>query len=146
MIIRWVVGALLIVFGILMLASLKVSWLNYETHLNLSTGTTTGYLRSLLTGSIFSLAWTPCLGWQISSILSIAGSTGTALRGTYLLLVYSLGLGLPFLIMGGAFDIMMPLLRNINRYSRWIYIVSGILLIAVGVLVLTDKLVLLSSI
>ena len=58
----------------------------------------------------------------------------------------SLGLGLPFLIMGGAFDIMMPLLRNINRYSRWIYIVSGILLIAVGVLVLTDKLVLLSSI
>ena len=145
-VIRYIVGGLLVAFGLLMIAALKIPWLNYEKRMNLSLGTTSGYLRSLLTGSLFSLAWTPCLGWQITAILSIAGSTGTALRGTYLLLIYSLGLGLPFLVLGAAFDFIIPLLRNINRYSNWIYIVSGVLLIAVGALILTNKLVLISAI
>jgi cytochrome c-type biogenesis protein len=138
-VIRQVVGIMLIVFGLIMLAALKVPWLNYERRLAPSLGTTSGYLRSFLTGSIFCFAWTPCLGWQITGILSLAGSSGTVWRGTYLLAVYSLGLGLPFLIMGAAFDFITPLLRNINRYSSWIYIISGLLLIAVGILVLTNN-------
>jgi cytochrome c-type biogenesis protein len=144
-VIRRVVGWLLIAFGLIMLLALKVPWLNYEKRLELSLGGTSGYLRSLLTGSVFSLAWTPCLGWQMTAILSLAGTSGTVLRGTYLLVVYSLGLGLPFLLMGAAFDFIVPLLRNIGRYSNWIYIVSGILLIVVGILVLTNRLILLSA-
>lgn len=140
-VIHKVVGSLLIVFGLLMLAALKVPWLNYERRINPSLGATSGYLRSFLTGSIFCFAWTPCLGWQITSILSLAGSSGTVWRGTYLLAIYSLGLGLPFLVMGVAFDFITPLLRNINRYSSWIYVVSGLLLIAVGVLILTNKMI-----
>ena len=62
-----------------------------------------------------------------------------------LLAVYSLGLGLPFLVIGVAFDSIRPLLRRINRYSHVIYIISGLLLIAIGVLVLTNKLTWLSS-
>ncbi len=145
-VIRQVVGSLLIVFGLFMLAALKVPWLNYERRLTPSLGTSSGYLRSFLTGSIFCLAWTPCLSWQIAAILSLAGSSGTVLRGTYLSAIYSLGLGLPFLAMGVAFDFITPLLRKINRYSNWVYIISGLLLIAVGILILTNKLVLLSSI
>jgi cytochrome c-type biogenesis protein len=145
-VIRQVVGSLLIVFGLVMLAALKVPWLNYERRLKPSLGTTSGYLRSFFTGSIFCFAWTPCLGWQITGILSLAGSSGTVLRGTYLLAIYSLGLGLPFLAMGIAFDFMTPLLKNIQRYSSWIYIVSGLLLITVGILILTNKLVVLSAI
>ncbi|MFC2070715.1 cytochrome c biogenesis CcdA family protein [Chloroflexota bacterium] len=144
-IIRYIVGVLMIIFGLVLLAAQKISWLNYEKRLNVSTGSTKGYLRSFLTGSVFSLAWTPCLGPQIAAILSFASGSGTALRGTYLLAIYSLGLGLPFLIMGAAFDFIIPLLRNINRYSSWIYIISGVLLITVGVLILMNKLVLLSS-
>ena len=144
-IIRYAVGSLLIVFGLIMLAAQKIPWLNYEKRLAISTGSTTGYLRSFLTGGIFSLAWTPCLGWQISAMLSLAGSSGTVLRGTYLLIVYSIGLGLPFLIMGAAFDFIIPLLKNINRYSNWVYIVSGILLIVVGILILTNNLVFISA-
>jgi cytochrome c-type biogenesis protein len=145
-IIRRVVGVIMILLGILMLAARKISWLNYEKRLNVSTGSKTGYVRSFLTGAIFSLAWTPCLGWQITAMLSLAGTSGTVLRGTYLLLVYSLGLGIPFLIMGAAFDFMLPLLRNINRYSVWIYAVSGVLLITVGILILTNKMMIISSI
>jgi len=144
-VIRQVVGSLLIVFGLIMLAALKVPWLNYERRLSPSLGKTGGYLRSFLTGSIFCFAWTPCLGWQISGILSLARSSGTVWRGTYLLVVYSLGLGIPFLVMGAAFDFIVPLLRNINRYSNWIYIISGLLLIAVGILILTNKLMVLSA-
>ena len=140
-VIRQVVGSLLIVFGLFMLAALKVPWLNYERRLTPSLGTTSGYLRSFLTGGIFCFAWTPCLGWQITGILSLAGSSGTAWQGAYLLAIYSLGLGLPFLIIGIAFDSTTPLLRRIHRYSTAIYIISGLLLIAVGILILTNRLV-----
>ncbi len=145
-VIRQIAGSLLIVFGLFMLAALKVPWLNYERRLNLSLGTTTGYLRSLLTGSIFCLAWTPCLAGPIMGILSLAGSSGTVWHGTYLLATYSLGLGLPFLITGVAFDVITPLLKRIQRHSIAIYIFSGVLLIAVGILILTDRLVWLSAI
>ncbi len=140
-VVRQVIGSLLIVFGLFMLAALKVPWLNYERRLAPSLGTTTGYLRSFLTGGIFSLAWTPCVGPILGGILTLALGSEAAWQGAYLLAVYSLGLGLPFLIMGIAFDSITPLLKHINRYSNWIYIISGLLLIAVGILILTNRLV-----
>ena len=76
----------------------------------------------------------------LGGILAIASVYATAWQGAYLLAVYSLGLGLPFLIIGVAFDSILPLLKRIHRYSRIIYIISGLLLITVGVLILTDSL------
>jgi len=140
-VVRQVVGSLLIVFGLFMLAALRVPWLNYERHLAPSLGTTTGYLRSFLTGGIFCLAWTPCVSPLLSSVLTLALGSETAWQGAYLLAVYSLGLGLPFLIIGAVFGSITPLLRRINRYSKWIYIISGLLLIAIGILILTNRLV-----
>ena len=140
-VVRQVVGSLLIVFGLFMLAALRVPWLNYERRLAPSLGTTTGYLRSFLTGSIFCLAWTPCVGPILGGILTLALGSETAWQGAYLLAVYSLGLGLPFLIMGIAFDSITPLLKRVRRYSAVIYIISGLLLIAIGILILTNRLV-----
>ena len=144
-VIRQIAGSLLIVFGLFILAALKVPWLNFEKRLNSSLGTTTGYLRSFLTGSIFSLAWTPCVGPILGSILTLALGSETVWQGAYLLAVYSLGLGLPFLIIGATFGSITPLLRRIHRYSTAIYIISGLLLIIVGILILTNKLVWFSS-
>ena len=110
-VLRIIVGVILIIFGVFMLAAQKVSWLNYEKRLAPSFSKKTGYLRSFLTGSIFCFAWTPCVGPILGSILSIAGGSGTVLRGTYLLAVYSIGLGIPFLLMGIAFDFINPLLK-----------------------------------
>ena len=140
-VIRQIAGSLLIVFGLFILAALKVPWLNFEKHLTPSQSVTTGYLRSFLTGGIFSLAWTPCVGPILGGILTLALGSETAWQGAYLLAVYSLGLGLPFLIMGIAFDSITPLLKRIYRYSTAIYIISGLLLIAVGILILTNRLV-----
>jgi len=137
---QYIAGGLLIAFGIFLLASLKIPWLNYERRLTPSTGATTGYLRSLIIGAIFSLAWTPCVGPVLGGILTLAWSSETAWQGACLLAIYSLGLGLPFLIIGAAFDSVRPLLRRIHRYSTWSYIISGLLLIAIGILILTGNL------
>ena len=106
-----------------------------------SQGTTIGYLRSFLTGGIFSLAWTPCVGPILGGILALALGSETAWQGAYLLAIYSLGLGLPFLVIGIAFDSVTPLLKRIHRYSTVIYVFSGVLLITVGILILTGNLV-----
>ena len=134
-------GSLLVAFGLFMLAAYKVPWLNYEKRLTPSLGSNPGYVRSFLTGGIFCLAWTPCVGPLLGSVLTLAWSSQTAWQGAYLLAIYSLGLGLPFLAVGIAFDTITPLLKRIYRYSNVIYIVSGVLLIAIGILILTNKIV-----
>jgi len=135
-----IAGSLLIVFGLFLLAALKIPWLNYERRLAPSLGTTASYLRSLILGAIFSLAWTPSVGPRLGGILTLAWGSETAWRGAYLLASYSLGLGLPFLVIGVTFDSIRPLLRRIHRYSTWSYVISGLLLIAVGILILTNTL------
>ena len=135
-----IAGGLLIAFGLFMLAALKIPQLNYERHLSPSLGTTSGYLRSFLTGGIFTLAWTPCVSPILGGILTLALGSETAWNGAYLLLTYSLGLGLPFLVIGAAFSSIRPLLKNIHRYSSLVYTISGILLVSVGIVILTGNL------
>ena len=137
--IRQVAGVLLILFGLLMLASLKVPWLDYTKRLNLPLGTHSSYLRSFLIGVIFPVAWIPCTSWVLAGILMLAGASTTAGQGAFLLVVYSLGLGIPFLSIGLAFDFLSPVLRKVNRYSVWLYLISSLLLIVVGILVLTNQ-------
>jgi cytochrome c-type biogenesis protein len=138
---RNIAGILLIAFGVFMLVALKVPRLNFEKRLTPTQSRTTSYLRSFLTGSIFCLAWTPCVGPILGGILTLAGSSATAWSGASLLAIYSLGLGIPFLIIGAAFDSITPLIKRIRRYSTAIYIISGVLLITVGILILTNRLI-----
>ena len=140
-----IAGSLLVAFGVFMLLALKVPRLNYERRLAPSLGSTTGYLRSFIIGAVFSFAWTACIGPILGGILALASLKTTAGQGAYLLVVFSLGLGLPFLVIGAAFDSVMPLVKKINRYTGLIHLASGILLIAVGVLILTGNMVWFSS-
>jgi cytochrome c-type biogenesis protein len=99
-----------------------------------------GYLRSLLVGVIFAAGWTPCIGPILAGVLMLAGSLNTVGQGVALLAVYSLGLGIPFLIIGLLFDRMTVPLRKASRYLGIVSTVSGALLVAVGVLMFTDTL------
>jgi len=141
--IRAISGSLLILFGLLLLLSQRVSWLNFERRLKPNQGKTTSFVRSLLTGGIFAVAWTPCVGPVLGGILMLAMNSQTAYQGASLLAVYSLGVGIPFIVIGAAFDSLTPLLKRIRRFSGIFYIVSALLLIAIGILILTDKLSLL---
>jgi cytochrome c-type biogenesis protein len=142
---RKIAGSIMIAFGLFIIAATKVPWLNYEKRLAPSLGSTSGYLRSSLIGAVFSISWTACVGPILGSILALASVRATAWQGAYLLFVYSLGLGLPFLIVGAAFDYVLPLIKKINRYSGIIHVISGLLLVTVGVLILTGNLVWISS-
>ena len=133
-------GSLLVVFGALMLAARKVPWLNYERRLSSPRTGATGYARSFLIGATFSMAWSACASPILGGILAIALNTATAWQGAYLLALFSLGLGVPFLVMGVAFDYLAPFLKRLNRYSGMISVASGLLLITVGVLVFMNKL------
>jgi cytochrome c-type biogenesis protein len=137
LIINKIAGGLLIAFGLFILASLKFPWLNYEKRLNPSLGTTTGYLRSFIIGVVFAFAWAPCIVGLLGGTASLALGSGKAWQGTILLAVYSLALGIPFMIIGVAFDFTVPLLKHIYKYTNMIHIFSGILIIIVGILILT---------
>jgi cytochrome c-type biogenesis protein len=138
--VRWIAGSLMILFGLFMLAAPRIPWLNFEKRLSPNTGITGGYLRSLFIGILFALAWTPCVGPVLGGILTLAMNSESAWRGGLLLAFYSIGLGLPFLIIGLAFDWLRPWLKRVSRYSAWFYIIGGLLLIAVGILILINKL------
>ena len=137
---RQIAGGVIILFGIFIIAAFKLPWLNYEKRLNLTSGRNPGYPRSLIIGAIFALGWTPCIGPILGAILALAWSSQTVGQGALLLVVYSLGLGIPFVLIGLAWGAIMPLWKGINRRLGIISIISGLLLIAVGILMLTGNL------
>ena len=137
---RQIAGGVIIVFGIFIIAAFKLPWLNYEKRISPTTGSNPGYLRSILIGAVFAVGWTPCIGPILGAILALAWSSQTVGQGALLLLVYSLGLGIPFVLIGLAWGAIMPLWKGINRHLGIISIISGLLLIAVGILMLTGNL------
>ena len=141
---RIVSGIVVIIFGIFLIAAYKIPWLNYEKRLHLQGARNPGYIRSMLIGAVFAVGWTPCIGPILGSILFVASYTQETAKGALLLAAYSLGMGVPFLLIGLAWSYIMPFWRGITRHLGLISILSGILLIIVGILMLTGQLTWLS--
>ncbi len=99
-----------------------------------------GYARSFVFGVVFAAGWTPCIGPILTAILVVASQLETVGQGILLLVVYSLGLGLPFLLVGMAFGTLAGWLRRMNRYLGIVSVVSGVLLVLMGVFIYTDSL------
>ena len=137
---RQIAGGLIIAFGVFLIAAFKLPWLNYEKRLSPAVGSNPGYLRSILIGAAFALGWTPCIGPILGAILALAWTSQTVWQGAYLLAIYSLGLGIPFIIIGLTWGAIMPLWKGLNRHLGTISIVSGALLIVIGILMLTGQL------
>jgi cytochrome c-type biogenesis protein len=89
-------------------------------------------------GVAFGAGWTPCIGPVLAGVLAIAGSQGGSLRGALLLFVYSMGLGVPFLLVGVGIRKLMSALAFVKRNYQWIAGASGVVMIAIGVLVATN--------
>ncbi|TAK56555.1 MAG: hypothetical protein EPO22_13515, partial [Dehalococcoidia bacterium] len=98
------------------------------------------YAKSFGVGSAFSVGWTPCIGPVLGAILTLAASGSTVAHGAWLLFVYSLGLGLPFLVTAFAFVPVTAFLRRIRGALPALEITTGVLVMFVGVLVFTHQL------
>jgi cytochrome c-type biogenesis protein len=138
-ILRKVGGVVLIVFGLQAIGVLTIPFLYREARVQVSTGRRSGYLSSLLLGLAFGIGWTPCIGLTLAGILLLASSSQTAAQGALLLMVYSLGLGLPFLGTALALGRASRLLRRINRRGNLVSMASGALLVGMGMLVYTNQ-------
>ncbi len=104
-----------------------------------------GYTSSFATGVVFSAGWAPCLGPLLAAILLLVSEQATVVQGTSLLVVYTAGLAIPFLVTGAALGRMSGLLRRLNQHVRLVSIVSGLFLVLIGWLLLSDRLLDLST-
>lgn len=99
-----------------------------------------GYMSSFLMGVSFSAGWVPCIGPILASILFLASDTATVGTGAGLLAIYSLGLGIPFLLTGLAFSSATSFLRRLNRHANIVSLISGLFLLVVAFFLWTDRL------
>lgn len=129
-----VTGSIIIVFGLSFLGILK---LNFFKGINFSKRESLGFFSSALFGMVFSIGWTPCVGAFLGSALMLATSQGSIMQGVFMLLAYSLGLGLPFFISAILIDKLKETFAFIKKHYNLINLVSGAFLIVIGLLMIT---------
>lgn len=132
-------GLLIILFGIHLTGLFHFGVLLGEKRVHLH-NKPTGYFGTFIVGLAFAAGWTPCIGPILASILMIAATSGQAGRGLWLLTVYSAGLGIPFLISGLLFHHFLSFFQHFRKHIRLTEIVTGVLLVAVGLLLISGKL------
>jgi len=144
---RWlsrVGGVLIIVFGLYLLGVLKIGAFMRERRVHLA-DKPLGYLGTVLVGMTFGAGWTPCIGPILSAILVYTSSEADLSRGMALLSAYSLGLAVPFVLAAVAIDRFINVVKAMRRHLVWVSRASGVLLIAVGLLMVTDRFTILAS-
>ncbi len=132
-------GLVLIVFGALMTGRVPLPFLMRERRVHVTEGEP-ALLRSALIGVAFGAGWSPCIGPVLGSILALSATGTTLAQGVLLLLVYAVGLGVPFVLVGLLIDRATPIMRRINRYSDPIAMAGGSILVVTGLLILSGQL------
>ena len=134
-----IAGALIILFGLHMMGVFRLGFLDNEKRAQ-TQRKPAGPIGALLVGIAFAFGWTPCIGPILAGILVVAGSKDTIGEGVLLLAVYSLGLGVPFLLTSLAIDRFFSVAAAIRRHYHAIELSSGGLLVAIGLLIFTGQL------
>jgi cytochrome c-type biogenesis protein len=131
-------GVLIIILGIHFTGIINLPFLQMERRFELRKKPL-GYVGSYLVGIVFAAGWTPCVGPILSTILLYASTSKSFTTGIVLLSFYSLGLGIPFFLSSLAFNSFLSAFARMKQYMRVIRIVSGVFMIAIGILLLTDS-------
>lgn len=132
-----VAGVIIVVLGFFMLGIVKVPWLYGEARFEMQKARRFGTLAALVMGMAFAFGWSPCVGPILGSILMMAANTAEVGRGALLLAMYSLGLGVPFVIVAVMLGRIRPVLNWLNRHTLVINRVAGVVLMILGLLIIT---------
>ncbi|MEG1255305.1 cytochrome c biogenesis CcdA family protein [Clostridium sp.] len=132
-------GGILVIFGLNYMGVLKISFLEKTKKLNVDVKPFR-FVSSVLFGIIFAIGWTPCIGTFLGSALMIAASSTQVMKGTIMLLIYSLGLGIPFVISALLINTLKESLDFIKKNYNSINKISGVFLIVIGIAMMTGYL------
>ena len=139
-----IAGVVIVLFGIHQLGLFKFNFLMATKQLNLPTEKL-GPVKAPLLGAAFAFGWTPCIGPILAAILTYAATMDTVGKGISLLIVYSAGLGIPFLLTTMAMNVFFAFFSRLKKYMEVIQKVSGGILVLLGLLMLSGKLTLIAS-
>ena len=145
--IRWfeiIGGSLVVILGLHFAGLFKLKFLEREKKIHLEKKPL-GYVGTVLVGMAFGAGWTPCVGPILGSILTMAAATQNVAKGVILLISYSIGLGIPFLLTGLLIHKFFEYFKTIRKYFRVITLVGGILLVIIGLLLITGYFTTISS-
>lgn len=133
-------GLIIMLFGLTMLGALRLPFLSTERHIALPSFIKVGTPRSsALIGALFALGWSPCIGPILGTILFTAAASATAAEGAFLLLVFSAGLGLPFILVAALLDRAQAALPKMARTARVLSAIGGVFLVALGILIMLGQ-------
>ncbi len=138
---RWlgyVGGTVIILFGIYLLGLIKIQFLEKEYKFKINRGFSFKYVRSFVFGAAFAVGWTPCVGAILGGILTLAITNPGSAFG--LLVAYSLGLGLPFLVVGLFTDASSKFIQKLGNKLNYFNYFFGVILIILGILIFTNNL------
>jgi|SRR5712671_2592686 len=139
-----IAGIVIVIFGLHVLGIFKINALYQDKRFH-DVKKPRGTWGVLLFGLAFAFGWTPCLGPILSGILAIAGDQQTVMQGIVLLAIYSLGLGVPFLLTSLGLNQFLAFYGRFKRHLRTLEIVSGVMVVAIGLLIATNSLSTLNS-
>jgi len=134
-----IAGVLVIVFGLQMLGVIHIGLFEQEKRVDFTKRRAPGFLGAMLMGAAFGIGWTPCVGPILGGIITLAAQANRMGDGMILLLVYGLGLGVPFIIAGVLVGQLTQVLSHVKRYMRAANYASGALLIFMGLLLMTSQ-------
>lgn len=127
-------GIVVVIFGLHMTGIIRIPFLQYDVRRQTAPDRKFGYFSSFLLGVFFSAGWSPCVGPILGSILTLSLASGILTQGFWLLVAYSIGLAIPFLIAALEIGLVTNVLRRYGKTVRYVEIVMGVVLIAVGLM------------
>ena len=134
-----VISIIIIFFGLYLLGIVKFNFLNKELKFYISKYSNS-FFFPLIVGMGFAFGWTPCIGPILGSILALASLENTLIQGIFLLITYSIGLGIPFVLAGYYMGNFLVFSKKARKFISKIQKISGLVLIVTGILILTSKL------
>jgi len=139
-----IAGAIIIIFGLHLLGVFRINALYQDKRMH-SVQTPRGAAGAFLLGLVFALGWSPCIGPILGTILGLASQQDTVMKGVFLLAIYSLGLGVPFLLTSLGLNQFLSFYSRFKRHFRVLEIVSGVLVLFVGILIVTDSMTMMNQ-
>ena len=135
---RLIAGLLIVILSLHILGIINIKFLNYEKRIQ--TNTNTNFYSPILIGMAFAFGWTPCIGPILGSILVLAATEESINKGILLLIFYSLGLALPFILSGYLIQKFLIFSKNFKNNINLVSKIGGLILLITGVLILTNQL------